>query len=282
MLKSNKNKDVQNIWSITSAKNVNLDALVTQHGDKQSALKTLAKEQQQEIKEHLASLQIQGQIINFITQTLSKTTIAWWASEIEKLPAPLFKFVKKAMQQQLPTASNLVRWGKTQDVRCPLCQEKQTNKHVLSNCSSSTALTRFKNRHDNVLSILVEGISRKLQNNQTVYSDLDGQQSKPVSELFMSLRPDIAIRSSSTIDTLELTICHETNLEHSKKYKEAKYVNLKENLSVLYSNYKLNKYTIEVTTLGLISDTTLFAKKNLTEQMPAYIKNQIAKSVISD
>ena len=136
---------------------------------------------------------------------------------------PLFKFVRKALQQQLPTAANLHRWGKTTDPSCPLCQQCQTNKHVLSNCGSMIALERYKTRHDSILKILADWICQNLKTDRAVFIDLDDDKYKPLSDLFQSLRPDIAILGPSGIDTLELTVCHETNLSKSKLYKQTRY-----------------------------------------------------------
>ena len=99
--------------------------------------------------------------------------------------------------------------------------------------------------------------------------------------IIIHLRPDVAILTSSTIETLELTICHETNTIKSKIYKETKYANLHQNLIKKYSGLKLNKYTMEVSTLGVISDTKLFSSKNLITSMPDHIKCDIVKFVIS-
>ena len=63
---------------------------------------------------------------------------------------------------------------------------------------------------------------------------------KPLSNLFVSLRPDIAILGpDNTIYTLELTVCHETNFSKSKLYKETKYKNLRSNLNMVYDDYKI-------------------------------------------
>ena len=129
----------------------------------------------------------------------------------------LFKFVRKAIQQQLRTASNLTRWGKSSDPKCPLCQQIQTNKHVLSNCSSNIALQRYTDRHDKVLSILTDWFMHNCKSDRTIYADLDGSKYNQVSDIFISLRPDIAIVGpNKSIDVLELTICHETNVSKSR------------------------------------------------------------------
>src|SRR6266536_1930078 len=93
--------------------------------------------------------------------------------------------------------------------------------------------------------------------------------------------PGIAIKSESCIDTLELTVCHESNIIKSKDFKSAKYTNLNRDLLPKYSNLKLNNYTIEVTTLGIISDISKFTKNNLMNPMHDNIKLLIFNSTIS-
>ena len=260
-----------------------LRVCVSQPGCKKTAMKHLMEKQEQQNFDHISMLKIQGEIVRHLKQSTTKASLKEWSSEVEKLPSTLFIFTKKAIQQQLPTASNLVRWRKAKDPKCPLCQQLQTNKHVMSNCSLGTVLDRYKDRHDTVLTIVANWISNSVKPNCTVHADLPGNCFKPVSDLFQTLRPDVAILTSSTIETLELTICHETNTIKSKIYKETKYANLHQNLIKKYSGLKLNKYTMgmEVSTLGVISDTKLFSSKNLITSMPDHIKCDIVKSVIS-
>ena len=216
MMKFNKNEDMRSIWNAISTNNVNLDYVIAQHPCKKSAQKTLVENQKQQDFKHISSLNIQKKIITHLLDTTTKASLACWSTEIEKLPAPLFIFTKKALQQQLPTASNLMRWGKTNNSSCPLCQHIQTNKHVLANCGSSASLDRYKDRHDSVLSLLVKWISGVIKPNCILHADLEGHPSKPLSDLFQTLRPDIAILTPSSIETLELTICYETNSIKSK------------------------------------------------------------------
>ena len=230
--------------------------------------------------DHITSLNIQGRLISSIVQILSKASIAHWAREIEKLPASVFIFVRKALQQQLPTASNLVRWGKAQDDSCQLCGQKQSNLHVLSNCSSPAALSRYKDRHDTILELLVNWIESTLTPEKKLYVDLEKQKFQPLSTLFQSYRPDIAIYDPPNIVTLELTVCHEGNILKSREYKTQKYVNLKENLHTQYSNCTLRNFTIEVSTLGFISDISSFCHTFSNSNLPDYIKTQLTRSAI--
>ena len=213
--------------------------------NKQTALLALEIDQNQRNVNHLSVLKIQGKIITAISESFNKSVIMRWSKEMETLAEPLYKFIRKAIQQQLPTASNLTRWGKSSDPKCPLCQQIQTNKHVLSNCSSNIALQRYTDRHDKVLSILTVWFLHNCKSDRTIYADLDGSNHNQVSDIFISLRPDIAIVGpNKSIDVLELTICHETNVNKSKNYKETRYSNLHRNLKHEYSNYNLNTFTV--------------------------------------
>ena len=48
--------------------------------------------------------------------------------------------------------------------------------------------------------------------------------------LSQQLRPDIALVDGSKIVILELTVCHESNLEKSKLFKFEKYTKIREHL----------------------------------------------------
>ena len=101
-----------------------------------------------------------------------------------------------------------------------------------------------------------------------------------VSDKFISLRPDIAIVGpNKNIDVLELKICHETNV--SRNYKETRYSNLHQDLKPEYSNYNLNKFTVEVTTLGLITDFFKVCVNNMKSLLADPLKNEIMRSTVS-
>ncbi|GFN84933.1 polyprotein [Plakobranchus ocellatus] len=44
----------------------------------------------------------------------------------------------------LPSNANLVRWGKKDDLTCPLCQGRQTTEHVLSSCKVALSEGRYR------------------------------------------------------------------------------------------------------------------------------------------
>ena len=279
---SSNNPESVAIWKTTSAKNTTVDRIILENNDRQTAVRCLKNTQTKRSVNHISTLAIQGRILDAINQAFSKTTLTKWANEVEKLASPLYRFVRKALQQQLPTASNLVRWGKSADPLCPLCQKVQSNKHVMSNCGSNFSLTRYKERHDRVLSILTTWILQNCKSDRDIYVDLDEEKYRPLSELFVSLRPDIALRrADKIIDILELTICHETNLTQSRIYKESKYTDLRNNLKPAFSNHSINVYTVEITCLGLISNFQQFCTNNLNISLTDQISHDIIHSTIS-
>ena len=105
---------------------------------------------------------------------------------------------------------------------------------------------------------------------------------RQISELFISLRPDIAIQKTSTIDILELTVCHETNAVSSRTFKQTKYKNIESELYEKFKNHHVNVFTIEVKTLGFISDFRLFQNRNLKNNLSDQILSEMSKTAISE
>jgi len=89
----------------------------------------------------------------------------------------------------------------------------------LSNCGPKSALTRYLDRHNKILELIVHWILTKLTNKAEVYCDLNIAGVKHISDLFNHVRPDLAIKRDKKIEILELTECHETNLLSSRDYK---------------------------------------------------------------
>ena len=282
-LKASVNSGMNELWSETSSNCVNIDTIINGNSANcKHACKTLRSEHETNAGNHVQTLKLQGALITAITDSVSKTAINKWSSQCLTLAAPLFKFVRKALLQQLPTASNLHRWGKSLNPTCLLCNKKQSNKHVLSNCSSPVALKRYRSRHDNVLSILAAWIATMLKPVQVLHVDLNSGNYESVNNVFHSLRPDIVIAEKFKIVTLELTVCHESNLQNSKQFKTNKYLSLFDHLTDKYSNCVVTSNTIEITTLGIVSDINSFCRENLKGRLPDTIKREILQSVVSD
>lgn len=283
ILKNNVNNDLRDIWELSSKNNIHLDSLLEREPTKSAALLALNAEQLTRDVDHISTLKIQGRLLTAVREAFDEATVRKWAEMVSNLlPGTLFSFARKAFQQQLATASNLYRWKKIDSDKCSLCGAKQTNKHALNNCSSAAALSRYKRRHDSVLEILTKWLISSMKEECEIFVDLIGQTYRPISGVFRSLRPDIVIIQKKSISTLELTICHETNATTSKNFKISKYKNLKHNLLPEYAKYNLAHYTVEVTSLGFISDISDFCSLNLvTDKMPVHVEQALFRSVIS-
>jgi hypothetical protein len=158
-------------------------------------------------------------LLTAVTNILNKSEISRWSNEISNVSDWILKFVRKAVIQQLATNANMKRWGRSESENCALCSKIQTNKHVLSNCSSEHALLRYRGRHDAVLEILAQWIFNSILKGYSLYADLTDSRYKPLNEIFQTLRPDIVVVWEKSIVALELTVCHETNFSSSKEYK---------------------------------------------------------------
>ena len=281
-LQNNVNDDLRKIWQATFSEEPQIDGLVSGHENKQAALKELRTKTNTKNLDHVFGLKSQGRIFVTIIATFSKTTIKEWSAHVDSLPDHLFRFVRKACQQQLPTASNLQLWKKVPSDKCILCGARQTNKHVLNNCSAAGVLERYKRRHDHVLSILAQWIKDRVGIESVLFADLSNSNFKSPAEIFNSRRPDIVVQQNNRLVTLELTICHETNAATSRDYKMSKYMDLKNELLPGFANFKLTNHTIEITSLGFISDSAAFTKQINIDPMPGSIKQSLFKSTVSD
>ena len=280
-MKNSANSDIQKLWLEISSQNITTDEHLLENQNLNISKRGLTVKFENSSFKHVETLTIQGTLITEINKALPASQITKWSKAIQLLTATLFQFSRKALQQQLPTSANLLRWGKVTTAMCSLCQKPQTNKHVLNNCSSQAALERYKIRHDAVLLIICNWLKQFIVPPATLHADICSGELKPVEDVFDRLR-HIAFISPGKIQVLELTICHESNFDHSKKFKTSKYVNLKDERKIGYSSSKIELYTAEISSLGLMRDLSNFTTAVAKAKFPNEIDNNIVKSVISN
>ena len=121
-----------------------------------------------------------------------------------------------------------------------------------------------------------------LPSDTSIYSDLDGGTTLPVCDLFRGFRPDIAIVTGNRIVTWELTICNECNLLTSRAYKQNKYVHLASAMTSAACRGDIETHTIEVSTLGFLSNVLDFTKSVNVPKLPRSLIQSIIHSVIHD
>ena len=277
-----KDDEITQVRKESEKLNIEIDEILVSQPSKRQATIILDNRHVQAAWIHLNSLVIQGQSVSTIVAEINKKDIEFWAKVLERCSNTIFNFAHKALLQVLPTAANLARWKKLPDPNCQLCKlgHKQTNKHVLSSCPSQTALQRFTLRHNEVLLLIVSWLRSVISATQELYADIEYTSYSSTSELFNSLRPDIAILDLNTVTILELTICHETNLHKSKSYKLDKYKNIVSCCSSKSLGKTISIYTIEVSTIGLISKTQEFTDAVGLPRIPPNLKERITRTVL--
>ena len=256
-LMQSKHEDIRLLWSDSSVAAIKYDSKMTSSSIAKS-LNILSKDQQQKASDHFLALDYQGIVPRNVVQNITKKIIMEWQNVRNTLPNNLFNFLGKAVISQLPSNANLHRWGRMTDPNCPLCSHVQTNKHVLSNCSHPDALLRYTARHDAVLDLLLSWVYSHAKPNWTIFADIQSNHAKPINDLFLNLRPDMAIQIGNKILVLELTVCHESNLITSKSYKLDKYKNINKCRANEFSNCTVSVFTVEVSVLGFISELSDF------------------------
>ena len=210
---------MQQIWQDTHHKHIEIDSLMATR-TLDDSLKELKSQEQNKSKSHVDSLISQGNISSSIDGVISNKLVQEWSKATWALPECIFQFTRKSILQLLPTASNLHRWKRSDNPNCSLCNKgiRQTNKHVLSHCSSPSALNRYTKRHDAILTIILQWIQSQNPKNSSIHADIDDADLNPIVEVFQpNVRPDLVIVQNRQIFVLELTVCHETNLVNSCK-----------------------------------------------------------------
>ena len=118
--------------------------------------------------------------------------------------------------------------------------------------------------------------------NSTVHADLEDADINPILEVFQpNVRPDLVIVQNRQIFVLELTVCHETNLENSHKFKTEKYKNLNLFLQPKYTNFPVKFFPFEISVHGFMTNNlrTFLANIKLHE-FPLTLRTAMIRSVI--
>jgi len=285
-LKSSQSTDINQMWSSSSTvpNNIATDDLLLHHSSVKKSVKALKSNLQQESLSHLLELPSQGAMSKSIISNIKPSDIKAWGKAVDNMAACIFNFSRKALLQILPTTAMLFRWNRSPDPFCTLCSSSipQTNKHVLSNCGSVAALHRYTIRHNSILEILVQWLISSVTSDFRVYADLPHVNVLPVCDLFRGVRPDVAVAGDNNIFVLELTVCHETNINNSREYKKIKYKNIASLGSTLAGNRVISAHFIEVSTLGFISDCSSISNALSISPLPMPIRNRIIKNALDN
>ena len=102
ILKHNVNKDLRDIWKLSSKNNIQLDYLLKREPTKSVvALLALNAEQLTRDTDHILTLKIQDKLLTAVREAFDEATIRKWEAMVSNLlPGTLFSSVRKAFQQQ--------------------------------------------------------------------------------------------------------------------------------------------------------------------------------------
>ena len=138
-------------------------------------------------------------------------------------------------------------------------------------------------RHDEIVKLLCNWIKAQAGSSIQLIADVVGCNQVVLQEIFQKFRPDVVLLyPDRSISIWELTICHETNIEKSRAYKREKYSSLADDLMPKYKGFRLTLNTIEVTSLGLMSDKLSFNLSSSLKSPPVSLLLDITRSVISN
>ncbi|XP_078700698.1 uncharacterized protein LOC144927246 [Branchiostoma floridae x Branchiostoma belcheri] len=189
----------------------------------------LRKEEDMKVEEKCRSLQVQGNWVELVIQEQSDLK---WKSSLCNTPRGVFEFALNGMLNWLPTADNLVRWGKVLSPKCPLCKGRQTLRHVLNMCPVALK-DRYTWRHNSVLMELVSTLKlwhAKSNPEVIIRCDLSPDYLEggthttiPPDILPTPLVPDITVQDpvKRTLTLIELTVPFDQNAQDAEDRKSA-------------------------------------------------------------
>ena len=210
--------------------------------------------------------------------SISKFGMRLWSRSLNFCSSLVGKHCSNSFQLQ-QTCS---RWKKISDSACHMCSgsKPQTNKHLLSNCSNPLMLDQYLQRHNEILKLISSWIDLKKSTSQRLFIDLDSANS--ISLVFHdSVRPDLILAVDSVILVLELTVCHESNLQTSRAFKQNKYENIANFCRDSWRKVPVKLFTVEVSILGFISDLDKFTASACLPNLPSSLKYKLIHTVLN-
>ena len=112
------------------------------------------------------------------------------------------------------------------------------------------------------------------------FVDIGDSKFKPISDIISKeLRPDVVILTDSEMTVLELTACHEMNMLRSRQYKLNKYCNIVNSVKISLESIKV--FTIEVSTLGFVSDISRFLSVAKLPKMPKTLLECLSSTALT-
>ncbi|XP_062585203.1 uncharacterized protein LOC134246874 [Saccostrea cucullata] len=101
----------------------------------------------------------QGSWVNW--ENARQVKLGW--NNIWKMEPFRLQFKLKSVYDVLPSPTNLVTWGMTDDPKCVLCGKPANLEHILSACSEALKDGRYTWRHDRVLASIADTLEKGIK-----------------------------------------------------------------------------------------------------------------------
>ena len=254
-LKSSKDESIVKLWKNTNCgTNIQYDV----YKNTKQILKSIRTEHTERLKTELPS---QGFIISFLLVHSLKNLNSLWSRAQSKLPANIFNFTIKYLNNTLATRKNLYLWGLSNTSDCSFCLQPESLLHIVAGCKTYLDQGRFTWRHNSALRFLAQTFQSV--NSSKLYADLPGYLS-PCIITGDSLRPDMLLSTADNrLYIIELTVGFETNLNNNTRRKELKYRSLLTDLSSDY--HAIEFVNLSLSCLGIFGQSSDSFLKMCTE-----------------
>ncbi|XP_061185889.1 uncharacterized protein LOC133193994 [Saccostrea echinata] len=124
--------------------------------EKQNLMRTI-EEDSRMVK--AAGMKKQGSWLNW--ENTRQVKLGW--NDIWKMEPFRLQFKLKSVYDVLPSPTNLVTWGVTDDPKCALCSKSANLEHILSACSQALKDGRYTWRHDKVLASIADTLEKSIK-----------------------------------------------------------------------------------------------------------------------
>ena len=253
-LKSSKDESIVKVWKNTNCgTNIQYDVYKTT----KQILKSIRTEHMERLKTELPS---QGFIISFLLVRSLKNLNSLWSRAQSKLPANIFNFTIKYLNNTLATRKNLYLWGLSNTSDCSFCLQPESLLHIVAGCKTYLDQGRFTWRHNSALRFLAQTFQSV--NSSKLYADLPGYLS-PCIITGDSLRPDMLLSTADNRLYIIEKMGFETNLSNNTRRKELKYRSLLTDLSSDY--HTIEFVNLSMSCLGIFGQSSDSFLKMCTE-----------------
>ena len=131
------NADIRTIYEDTSKEtNVQYDTFQSTC----NVIKSIRKTKEDRVVQELKS---QGLTLSFLLTDIISSIIKLWPIAQSAPPQSIFNFTMRYLNNSLPTGTNMVTWGQSNDSSCSACAETETLLDIVAGCKAYLWETRY-------------------------------------------------------------------------------------------------------------------------------------------